>query len=386
MSGPISKGCRGNNVRVLGHRSPSLSYCCRRSRRHNQYAERKGKTRFQAAGDYIVAGDIGGTNARFQLWQMLDHSEKELVFRKKYATAGFGTFIEALLQFENDCKFEVGSGDYQKPKAAAFAAAGVVVENKFCKMTNLDWTLNSAEVREMAGWHHASILNDFEAVGYGVLAAEEEDLHVIHQGNIVPKAPKVVLGPGTGFGQAQLFWNQKIETYTVMPSEGAHGDFGPRGEEQRGLLEFVERGKGYCELEHVCCGPGLENIYNFLSSKGNNAAASSSSSLSAPEIASAALGGSDELACQSCHLLLSILGQEAGNWALRSLSRGGIYIAGGITPKLLPLSGAEASLKEGYLHKKSRFSHVIKSSSLVLVTNDDIGLAGSCLYAQRALH
>ena len=106
-----------------------------------------------------------------------------------------------MLQFENDCKFEVGSGDYQKPKAAAFAAAGVVVENKFCKMTNLDWTLNSAEVRETAGWHHASILNDFEAVGYGVLAAEEEDLHVIHQGNIVPKAPKVVLGPGTGFGQ-----------------------------------------------------------------------------------------------------------------------------------------------------------------------------------------
>ena len=179
-----------------------------------------------------------------------------------------------------------------------------------------------------------------------------------------------------------------------MPSEGSHGDFAPRGLQQRGLLEFVERGKGYCELEHVCCGPGLENIHDYLvssyasndASNGTRTNPTTNKSLSAPEIASAALEGEDDLAHQSCHLLLSILGQEAGNWALRSLARGGIYIAGGITPKLLPLSGAEDSLKEAYLHKQSRFSHVMESIPLILVTNDDIGLAGSCLYAQRALH
>ena len=101
---------------------------------------------------------------------------------QKYPTASFPTFIEALLEFENDCKLEVRGGgrEYLKPSAAAFAAAGVVVENKFCKMTNLDWIINSEEVQQRLGWKRASVLNDFEAVGYGVLAVEEADQHVIH--------------------------------------------------------------------------------------------------------------------------------------------------------------------------------------------------------------
>ena len=101
---------------------------------------------------------------------------------QKYPTASFPTFIEALIEFENDCKAEARGGgrEYRAPSAAAFAAAGVVSENKFCKMTNLDWTIDSEEVRQRLGWRHASVLNDFEAVGYGVLAAEQADQHVIH--------------------------------------------------------------------------------------------------------------------------------------------------------------------------------------------------------------
>lgn len=215
------------------------------------------------------------------------------------------------------------------------------------------------------------------------IAHASEDTHVIHPGNPDPRGPKVVLGPGTGFGQAQLFWNEKIQSHTVMPSEGAHGDFGPRGALQRDLVAFMEAENGYCELEHVCCGPGLENIYRFLRSReGGNG---DRDNPGAPEIAAAALAKKNAMAEESVVMLLSILGQEAGNWGLRSLARGGVYIAGGITPKLLPISEETGCLKRAFLHEDSRFSKVIESIPLTLITTDDIGLAGSCLYASRSL-
>ena len=224
----------------------------------------------KAVGDYVVAGDIGGTNARFECWQLGKGKEKELVLRKKYPTASFGTFIDALLQFESDFKFEVGADDFEKPKSAAFAAAGVVNAHKLCKMTNLNWTISANEVQTKARWRRARVLNDFEAVGYGVLALEDESAasngehhHLIHSAPVSPKEPKVVLGPGTGFGQAQIFWNEKTENYKCFPSEGAHGDFAPRGPDQRALSEFIEKQKGYCELEHVSISAKLFLFPNF---------------------------------------------------------------------------------------------------------------------------
>ncbi len=108
--------------------------------------------------------------------------------------------------------------------------------------------------------------------------------------------------------------------------------------------------------------------------------------MGAPGIAEAALSGSDEVAREAVVTLLSILGQEAGNWALRSLATGGVYIAGGITPKLLPIVESTGCLQEAFLHRQSRFSKVIESIPLILITSDDIGLSGSCLYAESVLH
>lgn len=129
----------------------------------------------------------------------------------------------------------------------------------------------------------------------------------------------------------------------------------------------------------VCCGPGLETIYEFLHSleKTDN-----EMTLSAPDIAKAALSGTNDIAYEAVEMFLSILGQEASNWALRSLARGGVYIAGGITPKLIPIL-EKGSLEEAYLHKESRFTEVLQSIPLKLITTDDIGLSGSCLYAER---
>mmetsp|Transcript_3712 Transcript_3712/g.6326 ORF Transcript_3712/g.6326 Transcript_3712/m.6326 type:complete len:144 (-) Transcript_3712:473-904(-) len=137
-------------------------------------------------------------------------------------------------------------------------------------MTNLNWTISANEVQTKARWRRARVLNDFEAVGYGVLALEDESAasngehhHLIHSAPVSPKEPKVVLGPGTGFGQAQIFWNEKTENYKCFPSEGAHGDFAPRGPDQRALSEFIEKQKGYCELEHVSISAKLFLFPNF---------------------------------------------------------------------------------------------------------------------------
>ena len=212
-------------------------------------------------GDYFVAGDIGGTNARFELWRQGAEraGTMELVVKKKYPTADHATFVDALLKFDSDCK--ATASEFAAPRSSAFAVAGVVVDHKLCDMTNLHWKVDADEVADRLQWP-STVLNDFEAVGYGVLAVSQEDTHVLHDGAFSATAPKVVLGPGTGFGQAQLFWGEG--GYTVMPSEGAHGDFGARGAKQRRLSAFVESREGYCELEHVCCGPGLENIHDFL--------------------------------------------------------------------------------------------------------------------------
>ena len=340
---------------------------------------------------YVVAGDIGGTNARFQLWRIFDDGtrDKELAYRKKYPTRDYATFVDALLQFEVDCIAELSEAEYAKPEAAAFAAAGVVDKHSYCQMTNLNWTLDATEIEKRTGWHRVNVLNDFEAVGYGVLATPPEDMHPIHEGGlpddlehggIASRGPKVVLGPGTGFGQAQLFWNDAVSDYTVMPSEGAHGDFAPRGAKQRRLAGFVEGMHGYCEIEHVCCGPGLENIYNFLREDEGR----ESADMPAPEIADAALAGTCPLAREAVEMLMHILGQEAGNWALRSLAQGGVFIAGGITPKLLPIV-KNGGLKNASLHEASRFSKVIRKIPLNLITTDDVGLSGSVFYATRML-
>ena len=366
--------------------------------------------RCRAVGDYFVAGDIGGTNARFELWRQGAEraGTMELVVKKKYPTADHATFVDALIQFDSDCK--ATASEFAAPRSSAFAVAGVVVDHKLCDMTNLHWKVDADEVADRLQWP-STVLNDFEAVGYGVLAVSQEDTHVLHDGAFSATGPKVVLGPGTGFGQAQLFWGEG--GYTVMPSEGAHGDFGARGAKQRRLSAFVESRKGYCELEHVCCGPGLENIHDFLLRDGGlSEVEAQARRRTAPEISEAAIKGSDDLCVEAAELLLTILGQEAGNWGLRSLARGGVYIAGGvshalppyrvemnartdrlslslsascqITPKLLPIL-ENGCLKRAFLHEDSRFSKVIDSIPLTLITTDDIGLAGAAFYASRDL-
>lgn len=266
------------------------------------------------------------------------------------------------------------------PKSMCFAVAGPV-DDGLCFMTNLEWTVDAKDMSARLGVPVA-VLNDFEAIGYGIHEVPGAEVVCLNDVPAKPRAPIVVIGPGTGLGACQLFWDEASGAYKVYPGEGTHSDFAPRGEKQRKLLEFVERELGYCEIEHVGCGSGLERIYQFLQST-ESPANQPIVSLDAQGISQASRDG-DPLARNAMDMMLSIVGQEAGHMALRCMAQGGVYVAGGIVPKnmdrVLPDGG---ELLRGFLNRRSRLSKLHASFRLSVVMNQGVGLLGAMSYAQR---
>ena len=195
------------------------------------------------------------------------------------------------------------------------------------------------------------------------------------------RGPVAVLGPGTGLGEAMLFWNDERAEYDVVPSEGSHADFAPRGETQRALLAFCEATLGECEIEQVCCGSGIVRIYDFLK---EHRGAGDKPELDPAGVTTAALDGTCPVAKEAVDVFLAILGAEAANLALKCLATGGVYIGGGIPPRLMAII-QKGGLLEGYLHKACRYTGVREGFPLHIILNDKIGLAGAKVYAMRQL-
>ncbi|KAL0019295.1 hypothetical protein WJX79_007690, partial [Trebouxia sp. C0005] len=252
------------------------------------------------AGDknVVLVADIGGTNCRFVLWRLdLQNENHERLFSKVYPTKDYITFEHALDALASEPAFKKDT-----PGAAAFACAGPVLDNK-CVMTNLDWVIDGASLTMKYGIRMA-VLNDFEACGYGVPALQPEDLLVLNNVPARQKGPKGCMGPGTGLGQANLYWSENFGGYRVWPSEGAHASFAPRGWKQRALQTHVERQLGYCEVEHVCCGSGLQRIYEFLQTDEHCARPDLDLTMqkTAAEISKTAIDNSDQLAVEAVDL------------------------------------------------------------------------------------
>ncbi|KAK9843781.1 hypothetical protein WJX81_006046 [Elliptochloris bilobata] len=321
----------------------------------------------------VLIADIGGTNCRFELWNinLQDRTKHRELFHITYPTREFPTFPEALQALARQPAFEAHT-----PRAAAFGVAGPVADNR-CEMTNLSWVIDGDYLTTAHGVRMA-VLNDFEANGYGVTAVSEENLVVLNDVPAKQKGPKAVLGPGTGLGQAQVLWDEGLGGYRVWPSEGSHATFAPRGWKQRALQAFVERELGACEVEHVACGSGLERIYSFLATDepSNRPKIDLSVCLDAPMITRGALDGTDTLAGEAVDMFLAIIGAEAGYMGLRALATGGVYLCGGITPKLITRIKDRRCLVDSFLHKESRFHRMVADIPLYAVVDNEVGLLG----------
>ena len=302
----------------------------------------------------ILAGDIGGTKTLL----LLAHADAlRPVKEERFENRDHPDFSAILARFLG----------HQRPASACFAVAGPVSGNR-ADMTNLPWTLDGHALTVELGFP-VRLINDFEAVGYGIDALAESDLETLQAGEPQPQGVRAVLGAGTGLGEGFMVWQG--DGYQVFPSEGSHADFAPADERQEGLLHYLREKYGHVSWERVVSGPGLADIYAYLGGGEAEPAV----------IAEAALAGSDGAAAGALDIFVSGYGAEAGNLALKLLPKGGLYVAGGIAPKILTKMKSGGFM--GAFLAKGRFGSLLATIPVHVVKNPNVGLLGAALAALR---
>ncbi|HQR52745.1 MAG TPA: glucokinase [Burkholderiales bacterium] len=314
-----------------------------------------------------LAADIGGTNSRVAVAERID-GRWQIRARGRYPSQHYPSAEAMFHEF-------LGTWSGPAPLAAGVAVAGPVIEGR-TRLTNVSWEVNASTLATALGNLPLALINDFEAVGRGVDSLAPEDLVTLQPGVPHPNAPRLLVGAGTGLGVSILV--PTPASAIALPSEGGHGDFAPEGELEIALMRHLVDVHGHASWERVVSGLGLEATYAFVHSHEGHAPGS----LTAAEITHAALDGSDPWAVRTLDIFVSAYGRFTGNIALAVLPRGGIYIAGGIAPRIVP------KLREGaFLHgvtAKGRFTGLMAEMPVHLVTNDDVGMFGA-LNAAAAL-
>jgi glucokinase len=273
--------------------------------------------------------------------------------------------------------------------AACFAIAGPVRhenDNETVQVTNLPWALTRAELVQATGIASMRLINDFEAIGYGIPQLEARDLFTLQVGVPDPLGPCAILGAGTGLGQAILV--QRNDESLVLPTEGGHVDFGPVDDLQLALAAWLIQHHGRATYERILSGNGLARLYEFLRERGDykespTVAAALQQSDPAAAVSEAALTQHDPLASAALNLFVRIYGAQAGNLALATGATGGVYIAGGIAPRILD------KLREGAFLAafcaKGRMTGLVQRIPLHVILKPDIGLRGALACATYLL-
>jgi glucokinase len=252
------------------------------------------------------------------------------------------------------------------------------------RVTNLSWGLDSQTLTTEFGFPRLRLINDFQAVGYGIEALTHDDLVVLQQGQPEPRGVRAVLGAGTGLGQVVLIRQQQY--YEAFPTEGGHVDFAPTDEEQVALWRYLRRRFERVSCERIVSGPGLVDVYAFFREQGDlpespRLADEMQQGNPATVISRAALTYGDPLARRALDLFVRVYGAQAGNLALSVLARGGLYIAGGIAPKIID------KLRDGGFMRaflaKGRMASLLESVPVSVVMNENVGLLGATLAAVR---
>jgi glucokinase len=335
-------------------------------------------TRRGATTVRVLAGDIGGTKTLIQLAD-IGPGRYRVLLEQRYDSQAYPDFLPLVRDFLREVR------DLEPADSACFAIAGPVIGQRG-KVTNLPWQLNADTLAYELSVRAVRLINDFQAVGYGIEALRDQDLAVLQlqSGDARVYAPCAVIGAGTGLGQGILVWDD--DHYEPLPTEGGHTDFAPTDERQIALLRYLMERYGHVSYERVLSGPGLVNIYEFLrdsmpkrESSGLRQAMEAGDPAAA--ISQAALAGTDELAAEALDLLVRIYGAQAGNLALACLPYGGLFIAGGIAPKILEKLRS-GTFMQSFL-AKGRMTPVLTGVPVKIILNAKVGLLGSALAASR---
>ncbi|HXG53545.1 MAG TPA: glucokinase [candidate division Zixibacteria bacterium] len=323
----------------------------------------------------ILAGDIGGTKTHLAFFA---GSRRRLRIEAEatFASARYPG-LEAVLR-------EFLAGHDAALRAACFGVAGPVVAGTV-KTPNLPWVVDAAQIASLLGLRAVTLLNDLEAAAYGIFTLAPEDLACLNDRPVMRPANRALIAAGTGLGEAILY-DDGAELHPLA-SEGGHADFAPRNETEIELLRYLAARFGHVSYERVVSGPGLFNIYRFLRDSGRcPEPAEFADRLAAGEdpgvaITQAALSGGPEICVQALDLFISIYGAEAGNLALKAKAFGGVYVGGGIAPRI------ERRLREGEFVRafadKGRYRELLAAVPIHVIMNERAALQGAAYFAAR---
>ncbi|MEO1669763.1 MAG: glucokinase [Cyanobacteria bacterium J06631_2] len=337
---------------------------------------------------FLLAGDIGGTKTILRLVEVTEVTLTEKTFKTvkegQYISASFPDLVPIVQEF-------LAQDEYIKPQLACFAIAGPVVNNT-CNLTNLNWVLDTQRLELELEIPKISLLNDFAANSFGILGLKDFDVHTLQPGEAREDSPIAVIGAGTGLGEAFLVPQGK--KYQIFASEGGHTDFAPRNDLEMDLLKYLRQKLAveHVSVERVVSGQGIASIYQFLRDSGYGDESPEIGERiklweqeekktidPAAIISQAAFKQCDRLCEKTMDVFIEAYGAETGNLALKLLSYGGIYIAGGIAAKILPLMQDGRFLRT--FKDKGRVSTLIEAVPVHIVLNPQVGLVGSVLYA-----
>jgi glucokinase len=326
----------------------------------------------------IVAGDIGGTKTLFAL---CEHDVRAPVFERRYGSHDAPDFPGLLGRFLDDARTALGTRPH--PGRACFGIAGPVL-GEHVKVTNLPWEIDAHALERLFDISRVRLMNDFAAAAHGIEALAADDLVTLQRGEAVAGAPRVVLGAGTGLGVAYMVADDG--GYRVIAGEGGHAGFAPADTDQIALWDHIHGGSHRVELEDVLSGRGLARIYEYLRAVRRHpesplVARDMAEGDSAAAIAHGALERNDPLASVALDLFVSIYGAAAGDHALNVVARGGVFIAGGIAPKILPRLVAGGFIAA--FDAKAEFAALARQMPVHVVTNEKLGLTGAALCASR---
>ena len=329
-------------------------------------------------GAQLLAGDIGGTNSRFALFD----GQLKLLREKTYINQGRSSFGEVVKQFLEEFDAPVA-----RISAATFGVAGPVRDGRV-KLTNLSWELEERALEWELRINSVGLINDLRAHAEGIELLKPSDLIVVNASQQRAAGNRAIIAAGTGLGEAGLVWDEQKRWHHAVGCEGGHCDFAPQTDQEWALLSYLKSQNKPLSWESVLSGPGLRNIYDFLLTTpqfSSNVAVA----LSDPRpsrISEAAMDQSNQLCSHALELFITFYGSEAGNLALKYLATDGIYLGGGIAPKIAErIKSSQSFLNRFRTKGPEKIQKVLATIPIFIINCGTNALYGAANHARRML-
>ncbi len=320
----------------------------------------------------VLAADLGGTKVNFALYKAIG-ANLELLVSAKYHSKDYPTFVSIVQAFFKE-------HPDVKPQSICIGVAGPVVKG-VADITNLNWMISETEIAQAVGYEKVTLINDLEATAYGLACVQDEDLVTLNAGNKDNVGNIAVVAPGTGLGEAGLFWDGTA--YHPFATEGGHTDFGARTALDIELYWYIKQKETVVSREHILSGPGIVRVYNFFKEvKKMEEPAWLKDALEKDDhsavISNSAIAGNTDICVETMKLFVQHLGYEAANLALKMKAIGGLYLAGGIPPKIIELL-KEETFMQAYLNC-DRMIALVESVPIKVIMNEKLPLSGAGYY------